>query len=96
MVKAILNAKSGTDRAHPSDLEVAYAQADFWAQHWFTPAEAKQWLDATDGSLDAQTAAALRDAGVGPAYAAIRLWYGRVHPGHRHAGPSPNASPPVI
>lgn len=56
----------------PVRIRHAEASARDWAKHWFTAQEAEQWLTA-NGGISASVAAALRDAGLTPEDAAVRI-----------------------
>lgn len=53
-------------------VQAAEVNAREWAKHWFTPQEVETWLDVHPG-LPAHVASALREAGLTPRQAAIRV-----------------------
>jgi len=60
------------------EFREAECRAREWVSHWFDDKTARAWLR-WHPNLPARTAAALRQAGVTPEQAAMRVWYGKVN-----------------
>ncbi|MEU2610629.1 hypothetical protein ABZ570_03445 [Micromonospora sp. NPDC007271] len=70
--EAQTDARSISLPPRPARIRYAEASAREWAKHWFTAQEADKWITA-NGGISAAVAASLRDAGLTPEDATVRI-----------------------